>query len=71
MTTNNTSGLKTHGDALIRRIDGASFYELATGHQDGLQLVFDAIPKGLREIDVNIDNHKIDIALNYFKSTIG
>ncbi len=42
---NNTTGTRKAEDALIRRIDGASFYALATGYPDALKQVFTALLK--------------------------
>jgi len=43
-------GQKCPANALIRQIDGASFYELVTGSKTALEDLFDAIPVVIKEI---------------------
>lgn len=50
--SDNTTGTKKAEDQLIRKIDGASFYALATGHEDGMIQLFRAIPKALKAIGI-------------------
>lgn len=70
VTSDNTSGQKTHVDELIRRVDGATFYEIVTGDVDGLQKVFETIPLGLAAIGVHVDSEKTRLAQEYFNNAI-
>jgi hypothetical protein len=45
--SDNTTGSKKPEDVLIRKIDGASFYALASGHGNALKQVYEIIPEAL------------------------
>jgi hypothetical protein len=68
--SDNTSGQKTQEDELIRRVDGATFYEIVTGDFNALRKVFEAIPLGFSAIGMNIDQEKFNLANDYFTKAI-
>lgn len=70
ITSDNTSGQKTHIDELIRRVDGSTFYEIVTGDSDGLRKVFEAIPFGLAMLGIGVDAEKMRLANEYFSKAI-
>jgi len=41
------TGYQAQESKLIRQIDGASFYALATGHNNALALLYDALPQAI------------------------
>ncbi|MGD9888600.1 MAG: Eco47II family restriction endonuclease [Halothiobacillaceae bacterium] len=55
----NTTGTRKAEDALIRRIDGASFYALVTGQNDALQQVFNALPKAFTALGLPAVQHPL------------
>jgi hypothetical protein len=69
----NTTGTRKAEDALIRRIDGASFYALATGRNDALQQVFNALPKAfaLLGLTPTIPLGENEILTDYFSAAFG
>ena len=70
--SDNTTGSKKPEDPLIRKIDGASFYALATGHEDALRQVYEAIPKALAQIGLPPMNREDKAMLsNYFSDAFG
>lgn len=70
VTSDHTSGQPSEADELVRRVDGATFYEIATGDPDALRKVFKAIPLGLKELGINIDQEKMNLAKTYFDKAI-
>lgn len=50
MPSNRKTSTKAHSNELIKVIDGASFYELATGEENALQNLFEVIPDVIEEI---------------------
>lgn len=52
---------------LIRRIDGASFYSLVTGHENALQLVFEALPSIFKEINPSLAINGIGSLQDFFR----
>jgi hypothetical protein len=58
----NTTGTRKPEDQLIRKIDGASFYAMVTGHDNALKLIYQAIPKALSHMGlppINSDDNKL------------
>jgi len=53
--SDNTTGSRAPEHELIRRIDGASFYALATGQADALTQLYDALPQA---IDICLQRQK-------------
>jgi len=48
--SNSSTGTKCNENPLVRRIDGASFYALATGVEDALKQMFMVLPGVIRDI---------------------
>jgi len=69
--SNHKTGTKTTADPLVRRIDGASFYALATGYPDALAQLYGALRRAIETLksDVHFDD-KAAIA-NYFTAAYG
>jgi hypothetical protein len=57
---------KCSANEKIRRIDGASFYTLVTGVDDALNQVFKAIPKVIKDVNIDSLNSNFDGASEYF-----
>lgn len=67
----NTTGTRKAEDVLIRKIDGASFYALATGHADALAQLFHALPNGFAALGLSaVDTRQAPLA-DYFASAFG
>lgn len=60
------TGSKRPQNDLIRVIDGQSFYTLATGIDDAIELLFKSIPKVIKKIKPNADMHELEIICKYF-----
>jgi hypothetical protein len=70
--SDNTTGSKKPEDPLIRKIDGASFYALATGYEDALRQVYEAIPKALAKMGLTHMNTEDKAMLSsYFTDAFG
>ncbi len=69
--SDNTTGTRKAEDALIRRMDGASFYALATGCPDALAQVFHALPNGFAALGLStVDTRHAPLA-DYFAAAFG
>lgn len=70
--SDNTTGAKKPEDPLIRRVDGASFYAIATGCDDALIQIYKALPNALSEIGLQpINSTDKANLLNYFADAFG
>ncbi|MCB9435193.1 MAG: Eco47II family restriction endonuclease [Ardenticatenaceae bacterium] len=65
-------GARCPSNALIREIDGNSFYELVTGTPDALQSLYDVLPDVIETVvgDV-LQVHDIDMLKRYFVAAFG
>lgn len=59
--SNKEKGTKCPENELIRVIDGASFYELVTGHTDALYELFQALPEIIEEVFNESFNQSISL----------
>lgn len=66
--SSNRSGVRRAANPLIRRIDGKSFYELATGKRDALDQLYAVLPSVIQKLGGHIYS-PADISLlsQYFK----
>lgn len=71
--SDNTTGQRKQADEHIRRIDGASFYALATGYPDALKQLFYAIPKAFSAIGMRNANRPAteQMLAGYFVAAFG
>jgi hypothetical protein len=66
------TGTRTQENELIRHMDGAGFYHLATGHQDALKDLFTVLPKIIADISgTGISTTDFKILMDYFQSAYG
>jgi Eco47II restriction endonuclease len=59
---------------LIRKIDGASFYDLVTGQDNALQQLFDILPDVIEEVCANTNNYQFNdrtFAKSFFNAAFG
>lgn len=67
-------GSKCAKNALIRKIDGASFYELVTGEKNALANLFDSLPDVIESICAETTGYKFDdraFARDFFTTAFG
>ncbi len=70
--SDNTTGSKKPEDDLIRKIDGASFYELASGHKNALKQVYEILPEALESMGLTPVSPKDKAMLSkYFQEAFG
>lgn len=70
--SDNTTGFRKAEDTLIRKIDGASFYALATGYEDALKQVYLAIPEALSSMGLKSASTQDKAMLaSYFEDAFG
>jgi len=73
--SNRETGKRAAANNLIRKIDGASFYALASGHDHALAQLYDALPKTIEIIlqKMEKDIPKLDTAMlrTYFVKAYG
>lgn len=60
------TGKRASVNELIRKIDGASFYELVTGEKEALAMLYDAIPIAIKIVRSDIGTIDIENAKRYF-----
>ncbi len=64
-------GGKAAKNARILKIDGASFYALATGHEHALEELFDALPKVIKKCGAKTPSSELLAAKPLFKKAFG
>ncbi|HQS03510.1 MAG: hypothetical protein B7Y07_09360 [Halothiobacillus sp. 24-54-40] len=69
--SDNTTGTRKPEDALIRRIDGASFYALASGHNDALRQLFHALPNAFAALGLASTNALPALLVDYYSVAFG
>lgn len=69
--SDNTTGTRKSEDPLIRRIDGASFYALATGHDDALRQLFHALPHAFESLGVANSRILPSLLEDYYSAAFG
>jgi len=69
--SDNTTGTRKPADELIRRIDGASFYALATGHDDALRQLFHALPHAFAALGIASSNTLPALLVDYYSAAFG
>ena len=69
--SDNTTGTRKSEDALIRRIDGASFYALATGHDDALRQLFHALPQAFATLGIASTSTLPALLDDYYSAAFG
>lgn len=68
----NTTGSHKPEASLIRKIDGASFYTLATGYEDALRQLYLAIPEAFQTIGLQpATEQEKDLLIRYFEDAFG
>lgn len=61
-----TTSTRAPVNELVRQIDGASFYRLVTGEKDALKMVFEALPKVIKDCDPALTMSTVAGAMAYF-----
>ncbi len=69
--SDNTTGTRKPEDALIRRIDGASFYALATGHDHALRQLFHALPHAFAALNLANTSTLPTLLDGYYSAAFG
>ena len=69
--SDNTTGTRKPADELIRRIDGASFYALATGHHDALHQLFLALPHAFAALGITSTAALPALLADYYSAAFG
>jgi len=69
------TGEKAADNELIRRIDGASFYAIASGHEHALAQLYDALPKAIgiimQKTQKEIPEPNVSVLRTYFMKAYG
>lgn len=71
MPSNNKVGAHPQANELIRKIDGASFYELITNEKDALEKLYDAIPIAIQRLYPDLPIIDTNRAKQYFTRAYG
>ncbi len=66
-----TKGKKAAAQDNVRHVDGATFYEIATGHKNVLKEIFEAIPKVVERLNSESLTDKYAHALTFFNKAFG
>jgi len=69
--SDNTTGTPKPEDPLIRRIDGASFYALATGYNDALHQLFHALPQAFAVLGIASSSTLPALLVDYYSAAFG
>jgi len=69
--SNHKTGTKTTANPLVRKIDGASFYALATGYPDALAQLYDALLRAIEKLKSGFHFEDKAAIAHYFTAAYG
>ena len=69
--SNRATGTLAPANEHIRQIDGASFYALATGHENALEMLYDKLPQAMQQCYPDMPKWDTVKAKRYFHQAFG